>query len=383
MSKYYSFYESLRAIGPIKVNDTWLISRFHDVKTVFESPKKYSNIKTKPFFSYQSIQKDLSQKEKFAKEVLEKWINHTDKNVSHIKSQVTSELYAYVKTPMDNCIQDTLEGILDNRKSDTLDFKFDVAIPIMSKIVEGILEIPKSSNVSIFNQLLYKHAESVSFLREEIYLDSHMAEKFADSLLYFLKLGPNFSGDHDSFDIEEYEVSNFTIFQIQQSIVFSAMVFNTVILLGNTIKVLIENRNNFEKSDINDAILEAIRLESPIQSTLRITREKVKIGGVSIGKGENLILLIGSANRDDEQGKFTHPNTFKLYRKRVPIMTFGHGVHACIGKHMSLRIAEIVATELLYSKQVVLEEFEWDNTLKGHRDLQILKIKVKNTSLVH
>ncbi|MBC8756886.1 cytochrome P450 [Kordia sp. YSTF-M3] len=376
MSEYYSFYENLRAMGPMKINETWLISRFQDVKTAFEAPEAFTNDKTTPFFAYNSDIESYSYKERFAREVLEKWINHTNNDVSHIKNQLTSQLFSYVQNDMDSCIENTLKSILDSMEGDTLDYKKDIAIPVMSRISEGVLGISQSAKTSQFDELLYKHADSVSFLREEVYLDKTMAEKFADSLLYFLKLGSDFTGDYDVFDKEEYDISNFDIFQIQQSIVFSAMVFNTVILLCNTIKILIENKDKFNKSELNKAILEAIRLESPIQSTLRITKEKVEIGGVNIPKGENLILLIGSANRDDEQGKLIEPDSFKIDRTRKPIMTFGHGVHACIGKHMSLRIAEIVNKELLYNNNASLVEFEWDKQLKGHRDLQLLKVKL-------
>ena len=369
-------------MGPIKINETWLISSYQDVKTAFEAPEKFTNDKTTPFFAYNTEKESYSYKEKFASDVLKKWINHTNNDVSHIKNELTSRLYTFVLNDMEACIVHTLQDIFERKNGAQLDYKKEVALPVMSRIAAGVLGLSHGAEVEQFDALLYKHADAVSFLREEIYLDKEMAEKFADSLLYFLKLGPDFKGDYDVFHEEEYNVNHFDIFQIQQSIVFSAMVFNTIILLCNTIKLLIENQEKFTEAELNTAILEAIRLESPIQSTLRVTKNEVEISGVKIPKGENLILLIGSANRDGENGRIPEPTQFRMDRDRKPIMTFGHGVHACIGRHMSLKIAEIVNRELLYKNDASLIDFEWDNTLKGHRDLQKINVKLESKTLV-
>lgn len=92
-----------------------------------------------------------------------------------------------------------------------------------------------------------------------------------------------------------------------------------------------------------DVVEELLRYISPGDlATSRVALEDMEVGGVTIKKGEGMIVLGYSANRDPEA--FPEPDKFDIHRKARSHVAFGHGLHHCIG-------AELARVEL----QVVLK----------------------------
>lgn len=81
------------------------------------------------------------------------------------------------------------------------------------------------------------------------------------------------------------------------------------------------------------AVDETLRLWTPVEHGTRLTTREVEIGGTTIPSGARVIMLAGAANRDPDV--FEGPDEFRLDRKRVPHVTFGHGIHACLGARLA------------------------------------------------
>jgi len=77
------------------------------------------------------------------------------------------------------------------------------------------------------------------------------------------------------------------------------------------------------------AIEEMCRYDSPVQSVFRTAKEDVEIGGTTIDKGSGIFLMIGSANRD--AAKFERPDVFDVTREENDHLSFGEGIHYCLG----------------------------------------------------
>ena len=91
---------------------------------------------------------------------------------------------------------------------------------------------------------------------------------------------------------------------------------------------------------IPSAVEELLRWESPVPAVPRVATEDIEIGGCPIRAGEQVMLLLGSANTDDA----SHPgvDAVDLSRNPNPHLAFGGGVHRCLGSHlarMELRVA--------------------------------------------
>jgi cytochrome P450 len=77
------------------------------------------------------------------------------------------------------------------------------------------------------------------------------------------------------------------------------------------------------------AIEELMRFDSPLQLFERTATEDVEIGGITVEKGRKIAALLGAANRDP--AAFADPDTLDVGRTENPHISFGAGVHFCIG----------------------------------------------------
>jgi cytochrome P450 family 130 len=97
---------------------------------------------------------------------------------------------------------------------------------------------------------------------------------------------------------------------------------------------------------IPDAVDELLRLTSPVQGLARTTTRDVTLHDTTIPAGRKVLLLYGSANRDERQ---YGPDAGELDVTRRPrnIMTFSHGAHHCLGAAAARMQSRVALTELL------------------------------------
>lgn len=97
---------------------------------------------------------------------------------------------------------------------------------------------------------------------------------------------------------------------------------------------------------IPTAVEEILRIEAAVVPGRRATRD-VELGGVTIAEGEQLILMLCSANRDGDE--FDDPEALDLTRKPNRHLAFGGGAHRCLGSHLA-RIELTIALEELHRR---------------------------------
>jgi cytochrome P450 len=93
---------------------------------------------------------------------------------------------------------------------------------------------------------------------------------------------------------------------------------------------------------------EALRFDTPAQNLSRQTNEAIEIAGTTIPEDSRVMFLQGSANRDERI--YPDPDVFDLTREFTPanrIMTFGDGIHACMGAPFARLATRIVIEELV------------------------------------
>ena len=145
----------------------------------------------------------------------------------------------------------------------------------------------------------------------------------------------------------------------------------TIFGIGHLLRYLSLDRAQWDmlkadRSLVTGAINEALRMDAPIRSFTRLVREDTKIGDIPLGARERIIVLYGSANRDERH--YDDPDRFDITRKNRDQLAFGYGLHTCGGMHL----ARLEISELLLAMLDRIAFFETDppeicmnNTLRG------------------
>jgi hypothetical protein len=108
----------------------------------------------------------------------------------------------------------------------------------------------------------------------------------------------------------------------------------TVNVSGNGLLALLQNPDQLQRlredaSLLPTTIEELMRFDSPLQLFERTATEDVEIGGITVARGQKIAALLGSANHDP--AVFEAPEELDVGRADNPHITFGAGVHFCIG----------------------------------------------------
>ena len=130
----------------------------------------------------------------------------------------------------------------------------------------------------------------------------------------------------------------------------------TTHLIGNGMLALVRNpeqmqRLREEPDRMRDAINEMLRFDSPVQTDFRIAKADVLVRGRTIRSGDGVLLLTGSANRDESA--FERADTFDISRNGPKHASFGHGVHQCIGAELARMEASAIFTEALRTLRTI------------------------------
>lgn len=91
-------------------------------------------------------------------------------------------------------------------------------------------------------------------------------------------------------------------------------------------------------------IHEGLRWIAPFNMTEKLTTEDVELGGTLIPAGTEIALCLGSANRDETV--FEDPDVYDLHRPRHTHVSFGYGVHLCVGHYVSRQLGKVCIEEL-------------------------------------
>lgn len=133
-------------------------------------------------------------------------------------------------------------------------------------------------------------------------------------------------------------------------LLFGAGHETTTNLIGNGLLALHRQPEQWQRlkadpSLIPNAVEEMLRFDSSVQMTGRVTNAEVELAGVTIPAGESVVSLLGAANRDPVQ--YADPDKLDVSRSNVRPMSFGGGIHHCLGAQLARLEGELVFTALV------------------------------------
>lgn len=362
----YSHYEG----GQIK----WFITRYNDVVAVLQDHKRFIKNYRRllgddvlPQETEQAITPQNIHAKFFSRNLLKQDEPQHSRLRALVNKAFAPRIVANMQAPIRAIANALLDRVVANGR---MDLVTEYAFPLSVAVIADIL------GVSPDDQALFRDATEalLSFYEteEELlrgqrmlitfkeYLDRVFAERRQhprDDLLSHL-VNTQEAGD---------QLSEIELYSILAELI-SAGHETTVHLIGNGILALLQHPDQLAKLRarpelIDQAVEEILRYDCPVdRSTPRFAIEDIVFGGKTIRRGEQVLVVISSANRDIEQ--LSNPDVFDIERPPSRHLAFGQGIHYCLGAALS-RLEGRIAIETLVQRlpglrlDCSVDQLEW------------------------
>jgi len=353
----YPFYERLRNTDPVHLTEhrSYLASRHAEASLVLRDKRfgkdfvertvrRYGpKIMEEPIFrsmSHWMLQQDPP--------------DHTRLRGLVVKA-FTARRVEDMRPRIQQVVDQTIDAVIDSGHMDLIE---DFAFRLPVTIICDMLGIPEEHR-----EAFYKGSrdggrilEPVPMTPEEIAqanAGNAMARMYFEQLFELRRREP---GDDLTTQLVQAEEdgSKLTNEELTANIIllFGAGHETTVNLIGNGLLALHRNPDQLallksNPSLIANAIEEFLRYDSSVQLTGRVALQDIPdLGGKKIPKGETVLCLLGSANRDPA-AYHDHPDRLDITRPNIRPLSFGGGIHHCLGAQLARIEAEIAISTLL------------------------------------
>ncbi|WP_433277196.1 cytochrome P450 [Pseudonocardia xinjiangensis] len=232
-------------------------------------------------------------------------------------------------------IIDIVERQLDElaRLTPPVDLVREFALPVPSLVICELLGVPYADRENF-------QVNSAKFLVRDQKLDEKIAA-YTELATYLSELvtgkraapGDDILSDlarHDDLTIEELTGIAFLLLLAGHETTANMLALGTFALLEHP-EQLAELRANPDL--LPDAVEELLRYLSIADIFFRYATEDIELGGETIPEGSTVIVSLLAANRDPL--RFDNPDTLDVHRKARGHLSFGHGIHQCLGQQLA------------------------------------------------
>ncbi len=355
----YPTYKRLRDEAPVYYNerhDFWGLSRYADVDAALREPNRLSSakgdilevVKADPVMPPGVFINEDPPLHTIHRALVSRAF--MPKRIREIEDKVRAFCVA--------CLDPIVGG-------DRFDFVTDLGAELPMRTIGMLVGIPDADQPTVrahaHRVLRNKPGEPLP-VKKEHYFDGDM---FADYVAWRMK-NPSDDLITELLSVEfEDETGATRRLTTEELLIFLAVIAGAGVettgrLFGWMGKVLGENPD--QRQDLVDnpalipsAIEELLRFEPPGPHVARWVAEDIEFHGQTVPAGSALLLMIASANRDERH--FDEPDRFNIHRRPGGHLTFGRGVHFCLGAPLARLEGRIALEE-------VLKRFpKWDNDL--------------------
>ncbi len=350
----------------IRLNDrpTWIISRFEDAEAVLKDQrfvKSVRNVYTQEEIAQKFPWLLSGQQERTGQAFLVRHMLNADPpDHTRLRSLVNLSFTPRLIEQWRERIQAITNELLDAVQNPPngewrheMELIGEFAFPLPMTVITEMLGVPDTDRTRFrvwSNQVVEASGDFQAFanLREsldefQVYLSELIEQKReqnADDLL-----GKLIRTEAEGDKLTEDELI---------SMVFLLLVAGhetTVNLIGNGVLALLQHPDQLEKLKqnpelIKSAIEEFLRYRGPLlAATQRWASEEIELGGQQIQRGDQVIVLLSSANRDERA--FEHADQLDITRKENHHLAFGKGIHYCLGAPLARLEGQIAISTLL------------------------------------
>lgn len=358
----YPLYARLRRDHPIVWSDAWrcwVLSRYDDVAAVMQDARRFTNAgRVVSAIRREFKGNDLEQVRPLVDHYSLGLINSDPPDHTRMRRLVQNGFVPRVVDALKPHIQQIVDDLLDRaqRSGGQMDVVRDLSYPLPIQVIAELMGIPldmrdqfKAWSVQIIEfqatprpplEVALRSQKALLELRaffKEIFEERRRSPR---SDLISILVQASFEGEKLTLD----ELLNTCV-----TILIGGHETTTSLIASGVWLILthpdVRRQITEEPSLASSAVEEFLRYEPPFQRIIRIATEDLALAGTSISRGQTVMLLIGSANRD--QRVFESPEALNIRRSPNRHLSFGYGVHFCLGAGLARAEAPIAIGTLL------------------------------------
>ncbi len=347
LSDPFAFYQWARANAPVffseKIN-YFVVSRHADVKAVFEDWQTFSSENAQaPFRPMGPAGKQVMTDGGFT--AYSGLSARVPPDHTRIRKLVQGcfgpRRFKSIEPQIKQIVEIAIDAFAERGHADLFrEFSYDVPALVLFKLV-GVpdSDVPRVKSWAVSRALLtwgnLSDEEQVPHARNMVeywnYCRELVRQRHVDA-------SDDLPGDLVRLQAEGADITDDEIAGVLYSVLFAGHETTTT-LIANGMRELLLRRENWEALLANPALIsgavdETLRFSPSIVAWRRKALKDAKIGDVVVPKGSNILLLLGSANRDE--ATFAEPERFNISRSDARShMAFGFGIHACVGQQLA------------------------------------------------
>lgn len=280
-------------------------------------------------------------------------------------------------------IQQIADELLDQvQKQGQMEMVEDYAFPLPINVISDMLGVPTGNRELIRD---WSNSLTAAVTRQPA-KGKEKPEVFTNYLLELIAEKRQHPQDDLISQLVQIEEAGDHLSESELLSMIALLIFagheTTSNLIGIGTLMLLEHPEQMErlKQDpglVPSAVEELLRYNGPVlMPGPRFATTDVELAGQQIRKGDTIMIMLGSANRDESQ--FTHPDELEIARSLNHHIAFGQGIHVCLGAPLARLEGDIAFTTLLHRMPnlhlaVPRESISWHGniTLRGLKSLPL------------
>jgi len=337
----------------------WVVSRYDDIKAIFEDWQTYSSENAQaPMRAMCAEGRKIMHDGGFtAYSGLTARVPPEHTRIRKVaQSCFGPRRFKSIEPKIEIIVRNHLDKLeAEGKKSMPVDFWREVAYLVPAHVLFTLVGVPDSDVPIIKSFGESRLALTWGILSDEEQIPhAHNMVKFWNYCRALVQARKNTPGDDFPSDLaklkdEGAEISDDEIAGLMYSVLFAGHE-TTSSLMGNSIISLMNNRPAWDSivkdpATIPATIEEILRFSPSVVGWRRKSRTDSVIGGVSIPAGSSILMLTGSANRDEHQ--YVHGDSFDPTRANARTnLSFGYGIHYCLGFQLAKMEGGIMLRQL-------------------------------------